>query len=75
MPFAAQDPDVSEYNQLPDSEALAERVRCCLQVPPQRALSSRRLALHRSPPTRRAPHASSPPSHDRRSAGIAARCA
>ena len=25
------DPDVAEYVQLPDSEALAERVRCCLQ--------------------------------------------
>ena len=30
-PIDAEDPDVSEYNQLPDSEALAERVRCCLQ--------------------------------------------
>jgi len=27
----AEDPDISEYHQLPDSEALAERVRCCLQ--------------------------------------------
>lgn len=26
-----EDPDVAEYHQLPDSEALAERVRCCLQ--------------------------------------------
>jgi len=26
-----EDPDVSEYCQLPDSEVLAERVRCCLQ--------------------------------------------
>ena len=25
------DPDIAEYVQLPDSEALAERVRCCLQ--------------------------------------------
>lgn len=27
----ADDPDITEYHQLPDSEALAERVRCCLQ--------------------------------------------
>ena len=27
----AEDPDVTEYHQLPDSEALAERVRCCLE--------------------------------------------
>ena len=27
----ADDPDVAEYHQLPDSEALAERVRCCLE--------------------------------------------
>lgn len=27
----AEDPEISEYHQLPDSEALAERVRCCLQ--------------------------------------------
>ena len=26
-----EDPEISDYNQLPDSEALAERVRCCLQ--------------------------------------------
>jgi intraflagellar transport protein 52 len=26
-----EDPDISDYHQLPDSEALAERVRCCLQ--------------------------------------------
>jgi len=26
-----EDPDMSDYNQLPDSEALAERMRCCLQ--------------------------------------------
>jgi len=30
-PIDAEDPDVAEYHQLPDSEALAERVRCCLQ--------------------------------------------
>eukprot|EP00325_Prymnesiales_sp_UTEX-LB-985_P004428 CAMPEP_0174694526 /NCGR_PEP_ID=MMETSP1094-20130205/1094_1 /TAXON_ID=156173 /ORGANISM="Chrysochromulina brevifilum, Strain UTEX LB 985" /LENGTH=452 /DNA_ID=CAMNT_0015890783 /DNA_START=54 /DNA_END=1412 /DNA_ORIENTATION=- len=30
-PIDAEDPDVTEYNQLPESEALAERVRCCLQ--------------------------------------------
>lgn len=30
-PIDAEDPDVSDYHQLPDSEALAERVRCCLQ--------------------------------------------
>jgi intraflagellar transport protein 52 len=29
--FDAEDPDVAEYHQLPDTEALAERVRCCLQ--------------------------------------------
>jgi len=28
---ADDDDDVTEYHQLPDSEALAERVRCCLQ--------------------------------------------
>jgi intraflagellar transport protein 52 len=27
----AEDPDIAEYSQLPDSEALAERVLCCLQ--------------------------------------------
>jgi len=27
----AEDPDITEYHHLPDSEALAERVRCCLQ--------------------------------------------
>ena len=27
----AEDPEISDYHQLPDSEALAERVRCCLQ--------------------------------------------
>lgn len=26
-----EDPDISEYHQLPETEALAERVRCCLQ--------------------------------------------
>ena len=31
-PIDAEDPDVAEYHQLPDSEALAERVRCCLEV-------------------------------------------
>jgi len=30
-PIDAEDPDVAEYHQLPDSEALAERVRCCLE--------------------------------------------
>lgn len=27
----ADDPDIAEYHHLPDSEVLAERVRCCLQ--------------------------------------------
>mmetsp|Transcript_425 Transcript_425/g.786 ORF Transcript_425/g.786 Transcript_425/m.786 type:complete len:449 (-) Transcript_425:177-1523(-) len=27
----AEDPDISEYHHLPDTESLAERVRCCLQ--------------------------------------------
>lgn len=27
----AEEPDVSDYHHLPDTEALAERVRCCLQ--------------------------------------------
>jgi len=30
-PLDAEEPDVSEYHQLPDTEALAERVKCCLQ--------------------------------------------
>jgi len=30
-PNDMEDPDIMEYVQLPDSEALAERVRCCLQ--------------------------------------------
>lgn len=30
-PIDAEDPEITEYHQLPDSEALAERVRCCLQ--------------------------------------------
>lgn len=30
-PHDAEEPDVSEYHHLPDTEALAERVRCCLQ--------------------------------------------
>jgi len=28
----AEDPDVNEYQHLPDTEALAERLRVCLQV-------------------------------------------
>jgi len=27
----AEDPDITEYHHLPDTESLAERVRCCLQ--------------------------------------------
>ena len=27
----AEEPDISEYHHLPDTESLAERVRCCLQ--------------------------------------------
>jgi len=30
-PIDAEEPDVSDYHQLPDTEVLAERVRCCLQ--------------------------------------------
>jgi len=30
-PIDAEEPDVSDYHHLPDSEVLAERVRCCLQ--------------------------------------------
>ena len=30
-PLDADEPDVSEYHHLPDCEALAEQVKCCLQ--------------------------------------------
>ena len=30
-PLDAEEPDVTEYHQLPDTEALGERVKCCLQ--------------------------------------------
>mmetsp|Transcript_7094 Transcript_7094/g.15914 ORF Transcript_7094/g.15914 Transcript_7094/m.15914 type:complete len:456 (-) Transcript_7094:447-1814(-) len=30
-PIDAEEPDISDYHHLPDSEVLAERVRCCLQ--------------------------------------------
>lgn len=32
-PIDADEPEISDYNHLPDSEVLAERVRCCLQEP------------------------------------------
>jgi len=30
-PIDAEEPDIADYHHLPDSEVLAERVRCCLQ--------------------------------------------
>ena len=46
----AEDPDVNEYQHLPDTEALAERLRVCLQVrvlstAAKRKTISRRLRL------------------------------
>ena len=67
-PIDAEDPDVAEYHQLPDSEALAERVRCCLQV--RRRPDSRQphpCRTRRSPPrpcrTRRSPPRPPPLAH------------
>ena len=49
----ADDPDVAEYHQLPDSEALAERVRCFLEETEEVEFTACNCSPRRSPPPHR----------------------
>jgi intraflagellar transport protein 52 len=49
----ADDPDVAEYHQLPDSEALAERVRCFLEETEEVESTACNCSPRRSPPPHR----------------------